>query len=70
MNKYPHYKRQSVAGSPFAVDWSDKDAVIAYAKKLGEGMIVISNPMARNQFAISFVEHSSRYEPDQIVFTT
>lgn len=46
----------TVYGSPFKVNWGDKDAVIAYAKKLGRGMSVIQDA-GRDTFGIT---HTSR----------
>ena len=33
-----------MAGSPFAVDWTDIEAVKAYADELGSGNVVLSYP--------------------------
>lgn len=41
-----------VYGSPFKVNWGDKDEVIAYAKRLGRGMSVIQDE-GRNTFGIT-----------------
>ena len=37
-----------VAGSPFRINWENKDMVIAYAKKLGPGQTVYKHPNRSN----------------------
>ncbi len=45
-----------VYGSPFKVDWTDKEKVIAYAKRLGKGMTVFKD-YAQPNYGIT---HTSR----------
>ena len=54
--------------SPFKIDWSDKDAVIRYAKTLGSGMTVFKLP-ERNNYNI---KHTSTYRgaASAVVFKT
>lgn len=58
-----------VAGSPFRIDWKDKEAVIAYAKKLGKGQTVFKHP-ARDNYNITHTELKNRYEPEWVVCQT
>ena len=46
----------TVYGSPFKVDWTDKDKVITYAKRLGKGMTVFKD-YAQPTYGIT---HTSR----------
>jgi hypothetical protein len=56
-----------VYGSPFKVDWSDRNAVIAYAKRLGSGMTVYKHP-ARNNYNITHTQYPDRYAGMQVEF--
>jgi len=58
-----------VYGSPFAIDWKDKDAVIAYAKKLGKGQVVFKHPNRAN-YNITFVCRPGLYEGCEIIYKT
>ena len=57
-----------VVGSPFHIDWTDQDAVIAYAERLGPGHTVYKRP-DRDNYNIC---HTSNYVLDKgmIVFRT
>lgn len=46
----------TVYGNPFRINWKDKDAVIAYANRLGKGQTVFQD-QGRDTFGIV---HSSR----------
>ena len=58
-----------IYGSPFAIDWKDKDNVIAYAKKLGKGHIVFKHP-SRDNYNITFVCRPDQYEGCEIIYKT
>ncbi|AXP07811.1 hypothetical protein SmphiM6_120 [Sinorhizobium phage phiM6] len=58
-----------VRGSPFKIDWKDKDAVIAYAKTLGKGQTVFKHP-DRDNYNITHTECPERYEGCEIVYQT
>lgn len=45
-NRLPVHMR--ISGSPFAINWRDLKAVIAYAKRLGPGQSVIKHPDRSN----------------------
>lgn len=60
---------RSVSGSPFAIDWLDKDAVIAYAKKFGKGMTVSKSP-DRDNYNITHTVNEHLYRGDTVVFQT
>ena len=47
-----------VYGSPFKIDWTDKEKVIAYAKRLGKGQTVFKD-YARPTYGIT---HTSRVD--------
>jgi hypothetical protein len=58
-----------VYGSPFKINWTNKEAVIAYAKKLGPGQLVYKDP-SRPNFNIM---HSTRWKeinPAWVIFET
>lgn len=58
-----------VKGSPFHIDWTDKNAVIAYAKKLGPGQLVFKHPDRKNYN----ITHCTRWKdisPEWVVFET
>lgn len=46
----------TVYGSPFKINWKDKDEVITYAKKLGKGMSVFKDEGVPNYG----ITHTSR----------
>lgn len=58
-----------VHGSPFAINYCDKDAVIGYAKRLGPGMTVFKHP-DRYSYNITHTERTDRYEPEWVVHQT
>ena len=53
----------------FDLDWSDRDAVITYAKRLGSGMTVIKMPM-RSNYNIIHTANLGRYADASIVYQT
>lgn len=58
-----------VSGSPFKINWNDKTAVIAYANKLGPGMLVYKDPSRPNYN----ITHSTRWkeiDPSWVVHET
>lgn len=58
-----------VFGSPFALNWADKDAVIAYARKLGPGVVVIQRP-GRDNFNIVHASRPDLYTLSMVVYRT
>jgi hypothetical protein len=58
-----------VLGSPFKVDWKDRDAVIAYARNLGPGMTVFKVP-GRDNYNITHTSRPERYKGAEVVFQT
>lgn len=55
-----------VVGSPFRIDWTDREAVIEYAKKLGVGNVVYKHP-ARNNYNITHKVNDT-YKSEWIVY--
>jgi len=53
--------------NPFTINYCDKEAVISYAKALGEGMTVFKKP-GRYSYNITHTERTDRYEPDWVVY--
>lgn len=51
------------------VNWTDKQSVIAYAKRLGKGMIVIKRP-DRDNYNITHAERADLYQKEWVIFTT
>jgi hypothetical protein len=60
---------KKVTGSPFAIDYSDKEQVIAFANKLGKGMTVYKDP-SRSNYNITHTSRTDQYLPDWVVFQT
>lgn len=58
-----------VAGSPFKINWKSKDAVISYAKKLGEGQLVYKHP-DRDNYNITHNTRWKEINPEWVVFET
>lgn len=60
-----------VSGSPFKINWEDKEAVIAYAKRMQEecavGLVVFKHP-SRSNYNITFTDRSDQYDPEWVVF--
>lgn len=56
-------------GNPFAIDWKDKDVVIALAKKLGKGQTVFKNP-SNVFYSITHTERIDLYDDDWVVCQT
>jgi hypothetical protein len=55
--------------NPFRVNWKDRDAVIAYAKRLGPGQVVIKHP-GRDNYNITHASRPDRHVGAEIVFRT
>ncbi|MBP7109818.1 MAG: hypothetical protein KBA90_14760 [Chitinophagaceae bacterium] len=51
----------------FKLDWKNKEAVIAYAKKLGKGQTVYKHP-ERDNFNITHTSRTDRYKKDWVIF--
>jgi hypothetical protein len=61
-----------VYGSPFKIDWKDKEDVIAYAKRFGPGMSVVKYP-SRNNYNITHTDREQAYPHcgiPEIIFRT
>lgn len=58
-----------VYGSPFAIDWKNKDKVIEYANKLGKGMTVYKHPR-RNNYNIKHTDNLTSDELAWVVYQT
>lgn len=58
-----------VVGNPFAIDWHNKEAVIAYAMKFGIGMTVYKRP-DRNNYNITHTARTDLYEPEWVIYQT
>jgi hypothetical protein len=59
--------------NPFAIDWKDREAVIAYAETFGPGQTVFKHPK-RDNWSIThtstFNANPNKYDPSWIVHQT
>lgn len=53
----------------FQVDYSDKDAVIALAKRFGPGQTVFKHPNRAN-YNITHTSRTDRYQSEWIIYQT
>ena len=58
-----------VFGSPFAINWNDRSAVIEYAKRLGPGMSVVKHPDRAN-YNVTHTSRTDLYKPEWVAFQT
>lgn len=49
------------------MDWTNKEQVIAYAKKLGKGQTVFKHP-SRNNYNITHTVRTDRYKSEWVVY--
>lgn len=62
-----------MAKSPFTVNWTCREDVIAYAKSLGRGQVVFKSPQRPNYnitHAERFFAPGAPYKANWLVFTT
>ena len=59
-----------VYGSPFKIDWFNKDAVIAYAKKFGPGQVVVKYPGRANYNITDANSANLEYDGVEIIYRT
>lgn len=62
-----HFPRRG--SNPFKVDWTDKNAVVDYAKRLGKGQTVFKHPSRRN-YNITHTVRTDQYEQEWVVYQT
>lgn len=58
-----------MAGDPFKIDWTSKEAVVAYADTMGPGITVYSHP-ERSSYNITHTNRTDLYRPEWVIYQT